>query len=348
MPIGSVADLVDTVRNGRLLEPAQLRELSALEASFPDPQALARELVRRGWLTPYQVNALFQGRGRELLLGSYVLLEKLGEGGMGQVFKARNWKLGQAVALKLIRKERLTNADAVRRFHREIRAVAQLSHPNVVRAYDADEIGGTHLLVMEYAEGTDLARLVKQRGPLPVAEACEYVRQAALGLQHVYERGLVHRDIKPSNLLLSRQGTVKILDLGLALLTGGEEDRGASAALTGEGMLMGTADYMAPEQAQESHAVDVRADLYSLGCTLYFLLAGRAPFPTGTVLQKLTRHQSEEPTPLEQLRPDVPPGLAAVVRKALAKRPGDRFQTPRRVGRRPGRTPGGRRGRVRP
>jgi tRNA A-37 threonylcarbamoyl transferase component Bud32 len=328
MPIGTFTDLVDALRSGRLLEPAQLQELPSLRASFPDPRALARELVRRGWLTPYQVNALFQGRGQELLLGSYVLLDKLGEGGMGQVFKAHNWKLGQVVALKLIRKERLTSADAVRRFHREIRAAAQLNHPNVVHAYDADEIGGTHLLVMEYAEGTDFARMVRERGPLPVAEACEYVRQAALGLQHVYERGLVHRDIKPSNLLVSRQGTVKILDLGLALLTGSEEDRGASAALTREGMLMGTADYMAPEQAQESHAVDVRADLYSLGCTLYFLLAGRPPFPTGTPIQKLTKHQVEEPAPLEQLRPDVPPGLAAVVRKALAKRPGDRYQTP--------------------
>jgi tRNA A-37 threonylcarbamoyl transferase component Bud32 len=328
MPIGSLADLVATLRKGRLLEPAQLRELPPLQTSSPDPQALARELVRRGWLTPYQVNALFQGRGHELLLGSYVLLDKLGEGGMGQVFKARNWKLGQVVALKLIRKERLTSADAVRRFHREIRAAAQLDHPNVVRAYDADEIGGTHLLVMEYAEGTDLARAVRGRGPLPVAEACEYVRQAALGLQHVHERGLVHRDIKPSNLLVSGQGAVKVLDLGLALLTASEEDRGESAALTREGALMGTADYMAPEQAQESHAVDIRADLYSLGCTLYFLLAGRPPFPTGTFLQKLNKHQFEEPAPLEHLRPDLPPGLAAVIRKALAKRPGDRYQTP--------------------
>ena len=199
---------------------------TVFEASFPAPRALAGELIRRGWLTPYQVNQLLQGRGRDLLLGSYVLLERLGEGGMGQVFKARNWKLGRVVALKLIRKERLDNPDAVRRFQREIRAAAQLDHPNIVRAFDADEVDGTHLLVMEYVEGTDLAKLVKKDGPLPVDKACDYCRQAALGLQHAYERGLVHRDIKPHNLLLTPGGVVKILDMGLARLDRRRRRRG--------------------------------------------------------------------------------------------------------------------------
>ena len=202
MPVDTAAGLTDALRRHRLLGQPNSTNWTA-SRRLSRRRRLAGELIRRGWLTPYQVNQLLQGRGRELLLGSYVLLERLGEGGMGQVFKARNWKLGQVVALKLIRKERIDDPDAVRRFQREIRAAAQLDHPNIVLAFDADEVGGTHLLVMEYVEGTDLAKLVKQDGPLPVDKACDYIRQAALGLQHAHERGLVHRDIKPHNLLLT-------------------------------------------------------------------------------------------------------------------------------------------------
>jgi serine/threonine protein kinase len=298
-----------------------------LQAGFPDPRALARELLRREWLTAFQANRLLQGRGQELLLGSYVLLEQVGSGGMGEVFKARNRKLGRVAALKVIRRERLADDAAVRRFHREIRAAAQLTHPNIVLAYDADQVGGTHFFVMEFVEGQELGRLIKQRGPLPVATACDCVRQAALGLQHAHERGLVHRDIKPHNLLLTRHGVVKVLDLGLARLNATAEGE-ASTTVTHEGMVMGTPDYMAPEQAEESHAVDIRADLYSLGCTLYYLLSGQVPFPGGSLLQKLRRHQSEEPMPIEYLRPDVPAAVAAVVRTLMAKRPEDRYQTP--------------------
>jgi eukaryotic-like serine/threonine-protein kinase len=259
-----------------------------------------------------------------------VLLGPLGEGGMGQVFKARNWKRGGVVALKLIRKERLDNPDAVRRFEREVRAAAALSHPNIVRAHDADRVVGTHLLVMEYVEGaSDLSQLVKKDGPLPVPQACEYVRQAALGLQHAYERGLVHRDIKPANLLLTADGSlVKVLDMGLARLDrpAHEEDKGST--MTQEGALLGTPDYIAPEQALESHTVDIRADLYSLGCTFYYLLTARVPFPGGTLLQKLNRHQNQEAPAVEALRPEVAPGVAAVVRRLMAKKPEDRYQTP--------------------
>jgi WD40 repeat protein/serine/threonine protein kinase len=327
MRIDSLTDLTEALRQGRLLEPTQLHDLSEVQSQFPEPKALARELVRRGWLTPFQVNALFQGRGGELLLGSYVLLDKLGEGGMGAVYKARNRKLGRTVALKVIRPERLGSEDAVRRFQREIRAAAQLSHPNVVAAYDADEVNGTLLFAMEHVEGTDLARLVKQQGPLPVPEACDYVRQAALGLQHAFERGLVHRDVKPHNLLVTRQGVVKVLDLGLALLgpSGGGEE---SSTMTQEGAVMGTPDYMAPEQTLDSHRVDIRADLYSLGCTLYHLLAGRPPFAGGTLGEKIAKHQMQEPVPVEERRPEVPPPVAATVRRLMAKRPGDRYQTP--------------------
>ncbi len=329
MATATMATLVDALRRYRLLEAVHLEELQTLPSRFSDPKSLTAELIRRGWLTPYQANQLFQGKGPDLLLGSYVLLERLGEGGMGEIFKARNWKLGRVVALKVIRRERLDNPDTVRRFEREVRAAAALDHPNIVRAFDADRIGGTHLLVMEYVAGaTDLAHLVRQKGPLAVPQACDYVRQAALGLQHAHERGLVHRDVKPSNLLLTADGTVvKVLDMGLARLNQSAADD-KSSTVTLEGTVMGTPDYMAPEQARESHAVDIRADLYSLGCTLYYLLTGRVPFPGGSFFQKVNRHQFEEPEPVERLRPEVPAEVAAVVRKLMAKRPEERYQTP--------------------
>jgi tRNA A-37 threonylcarbamoyl transferase component Bud32 len=311
-PVDSVAALGQALRDSRLLEPAQLQELTALQARYVEPRGLARELLQRDWLTAYQVNQLFQGRGHELTLGPYVLLERLGAGGMGQVFKARHVLMRRLVALKVIRKDHLADPEIVSRFHREIRAVAQLAHPNIVLAHDAGQVGDTHFLVMEYVEGTDLARLVKKHGPLPVARACAYVRQAALGLQHAHERGLVHRDIKPANLLLATapgEAVVKVLDLGLARLShGGEQTVGE---LTQEGAVMGTPDFIAPEQAEESRGVDIRADVYSLGCTLYYLLTGRVPFPGGTLLQKLRRHQNEQPAPVTTLRPEVPAQVAA-------------------------------------
>jgi serine/threonine-protein kinase len=331
MPLHAVADLVQAIQRSRLLEPNQLQELQRdLQGRFPEPKALARELLQRGWLTPYQINQLFLGRGPELLLGSYLLLERLGEGGMGVVFKARNWKLGRVVALKIIRKERLTRPDTVRRFHREIRAAAQLSHPNVVHAYDADEVAGTHFFAMEYAEGIDLARLVKQSGPLPVEKACDYIQQAALVLQHAHESKLIHRDIKPSNLVLTKGDVVKILDMGLARLQHDAGDE-TSSILTQEGAVMGTPDYIAPEQALHAHLADIRADIYSLGCSFYFLLTGLPPFPTGTLMQKLLRHRMDEPEPVEKLRPEVPVGVAAIVRRMMAKTPEERYQTPGEV-----------------
>jgi formylglycine-generating enzyme required for sulfatase activity/tRNA A-37 threonylcarbamoyl transferase component Bud32 len=334
MSTASTASLVDTLRQHRLLDPKQLEELTSLQARFPDPKALAKELIQRGWLSPYQANQLLNGKGQELVLGQYILLERLGEGGMGQVFKARHRMLGRISAIKLIRKERLESPDAVRRFQREVRSAAALSHPNIVRAYDADEIAGTHLMVMEYIEGAiDLAKLVKKNGPLPVQQACEYIRQAALGLQHAHEKGMVHRDIKPANLILTDRGkTVKILDMGLARLDHpGADDDDKSSTMTQEGTVMGTPDYIAPEQALDTHTVDIRADLYSLGCAFYYLLTGRVPFPGGTLIQKINKHQFEEPMPIEKVRPEVPPEVAKVVRKLMAKKPVDRYQTPAEV-----------------
>src|SRR5215471_1699931 len=328
--------LLDKLRDSGLLAPAQLQELDLLpEARDPDPRALGLQLLKRGWLTRFQINAIVQGRGKDLTLGPYVVLDSLGEGAMGQVFKARHERMGRVIALKVIRKDKLTSPSSVQRFYQEVRAAAQLSHPNIVLAYDAGSLGATHYLAMEYVDGIDLARKVKESGPLAIAVACDFIRQAAQGLQHAHERGLVHRDIKPSNLLLSRAnpngsqpagaGTIKILDMGLARMQGmGEKQLG----VTQVGAVIGTPDYLAPEQAVDARAADIRSDLYSLGCTFYFLLTGQPPFQAESLTELLLKHQMEQPTPVEQRRPDVPPGIAAIVKKLMAKRPEERFQTP--------------------
>ncbi len=336
MPIASVAALLQMLDQYGLVTPAERSQIVQLARTGPqDPRAFARELVQRGWLTPYQINQLFQDNGSSLQLGSYTLIERLGSGGMGSVFKARHQKLGRVVALKVIHRDKLSSRTAVKRFRREIQVVAHLDHPNIVHAYDADEVNGAYLLAMEYLEGTDLGKLVKERGPLPVRDACDYVRQAALALQHAHEKGLVHRDVKPGNLMLQTggssdgsAGTVKLLDLGLALLQQPLLDVGTSGPLTVAGKVVGTVDFLAPEQARDASSVDIRADLYGLGCTFYYLLTGRAPFEGGTATNKLLKHALEEPEPVERRRPDVPRPVAAVVRRLMAKDPEDRYQTP--------------------
>jgi serine/threonine protein kinase len=262
-------------------------------------------------------------------VAGYEILGELGRGGMGVVYQARHQRLDRIVALKVIRPERLAHSDAVSRFQREARMASRLVHPNLVTVYDADEVDGLHFLAMEYVEGTDLARLVRDQGPLPIALACDYIRQAAQGLQHAHECGLVHRDVKPANLLVTaREGRVKVLDLGLALLREPEGNHPTTGELTSTGILMGTPDFIAPEQVRDFHRVDVRADLYSLGCSFYYLLAGRVPFPGGTLIEKLDKHRFDSPQPVEQLRPEVPAALAEVVRRLMAKRPEDRYQLP--------------------
>lgn len=293
-----------------------------------DAQSVAKELVQRGWMTVYQVKQVWKGYGNELVLGQYLLLDKLGEGGMGEVFKARHRRMERDVALKVIRKERLASPEAVRRFQREIQATAQLVHPNIVMAYDADQVRDRHFFAMEYVEGCTLSELVRQRGPLPVREACDYIRQAATGLQHAHDLGMVHRDIKPSNLLLAAKGgIVKILDMGLARLQEGPDGEMVSR-ITQEGHILGTPDFLAPEQARNPRTADIRADIYALGCSLFYLLTAQVPFPGGTTTEKLLRHWREPPPDLRTLRPDLPPGLPEIVSRTLAKRPEDRYQTP--------------------
>jgi WD40 repeat protein/serine/threonine protein kinase len=315
-----------------LLGADQLKELKRLpEAADPDPRALGKVLLKKNWLTRYQINEVALGRGKGLKIGPYIVMERLGEGGMGQVFKAKHQHMGRVVALKLMRKEKLQSADTVRRFYQEVQAAGALIHPNIVLAFDAGQAGSTHFFSMEFVDGPDLARLVKERGPLPVMQACEYIRQAAVGLQHAHERGLVHRDIKPSNLLVTAEGAnpvVKILDLGLARLG---DSFAQESHLTKMGQVLGTPDFLAPEQALDARSVDIRADIYSLGCSLYYLLTGQAPFRAEALAQLLLKHQMEKPPSVRALRPEVPEGLEILLQRMMAKKPEHRPSTPAEV-----------------
>ncbi len=359
MSLATVGSLVDAIQQHRLLEPGQLEQLPAMQAGLSDPRALAKLLMERNWLTPFQLNQVLGGRGQDLLLGSYVLMQRLGEGGTGQVFKARHQRMRRVVALKVIRRELLSEEEVVARFYLEIRVASQVAHPHVVHAYDAGPVGNTHFLAMEYVRGIDLGQLVKESGPLPVQQAGDYIRQAAVGLQHIAEQGMIHRDIKPSNLLVTPDprpqsgaapgskaadtegestqaidptaypwGLIKILDLGLARF-----EKPLHGEFTGTftpvgGVMMGTPDYMAPEQALDFHETDIRSDIYSLGCTFYFLLTGQPPFPGGTLAQKLLWHQQFPPPAVEQFRSDVPPRVRAVLMRMMAKNADARYQTP--------------------
>jgi WD40 repeat protein len=269
-------------------------------------------------------------------IAGYEILAEVGRGGMGVVYRATDLARNREVALKVILKERLANPEALRRFRREAQAAARLSHPNIVAVYDYDEDGDTHYLAMEFVPGVTLQKLVEQSGPPAVAHACDFVRQIALGLQHAAEQSLVHRDIKPSNVMAVMPGPrlpprplVKLLDMGVARIYQGRDYPDDSVTtLTRDGVVIGTPDYVAPEQLEDPHGADIRADLYSLGCTFYFLLTGQVPFPGGTLLQKLDRQRWEHPHAVDQLRPEIPAAVAAVVRRLMAKHPDDRYRTP--------------------
>ncbi|HEY4260194.1 MAG TPA: protein kinase [Schlesneria sp.] len=261
-------------------------------------------------------------------VGPYLLLKKLGEGGMGAVYQTRHLKLGKIVALKVLAPHLLARPDAVMRFEREMLAVGLVQHPNIVQALDAGAFDGVHYLSMEYVDGQDLQQIVKKSGPLSIGDACKAIWEAALGLAAAHRQGVVHRDIKPSNLMLTNSGLTKILDMGLAKLT--DEAAQIAGDLTSTGQLLGTADYMAPEQWDEAHAVDGRTDQYSLGCTLFFLLSGRAPFATAelsTVARKMSAHLHSVPPDLIAIREEVPEGLNQIYRQLMSKEPGDRFRT---------------------
>ncbi|MEX0712859.1 MAG: protein kinase, partial [Pirellulales bacterium] len=258
------------------------------------------------------------------------LLGHLGTGGMSSVFLAEHVLMRRRVAVKVLPQNRVHDTSYLARFHREARAVAALDHPNIVRAFDVDNEEDVHYLVMEYVDGRDLKQMVESDGPLDFATAAETIRQAADGLAHAHEAGLIHRDMKPANLLIDSKGTVKVLDLGLARFADEVE-----ASLTNEHdeKMLGTVDYLAPEQAVNSHMVDARADIYSLGCTLYFALTGLPPFPTGSLAQRVFMHQTQEPPSIYQKRPDAPAELVAIFRRMTAKSPDARYQSAAEVSR---------------
>ncbi len=333
------AALVPQAKNAPPFNEAECRQVIDVLAQSPPSAAASRETPGEG--TEYAT----VGQGAEsraaaqrqppppkkhadeppTQLREYRLLEKIGQGGMGAVYRATHTRLDKVVALKVLPAESMHDPGAVARFEREMKAVGRLDHPNIVRATDAGEVDGVHFLVMEYVEGANLSDLVNAYGPLPVADACELVRQAAVGLDNAHANGLVHRDIKPSNLFLTPAGTLKVLDLGLALL---QESQSPGPDRTERGMLLGTFDYLAPEQGDDAHGVDGRADLYSLGCTLYHLLTGHPPFHGSACLtpaQKLKAHALAPVPPVREKRPDVPEALAAVLTRLLAKDPAARF-----------------------
>ncbi len=283
---------------------------------------LARQAITAGRITLWQAQQLIAGRSSGYKIDKYTLLDLLGRGGMGRVYLARDARLNRLVALKILSQERMNNPRAIARFEREAKVGAQLQHENLVRIYDEGESGGIRYLVMEYIEGKNVGQLIAEQGSIPWPTAARLARQVALGLDHARLKELIHRDVNPCNILVNRDGTAKLTDLGLAI------DLNDTDNVTRDGATVGTFDYVSPEQARHSRSVDTRADIYSLGCSLFHMVAGRVPFPVASLPEKLYAHQLHEPEPLNELVPGVPEGLAEVVRKMLRKRPEERYQTP--------------------
>ncbi len=319
------SDLLPIIRNSGVLTEKQFLDVRSkvIAGEYPnDPKALAQRLVRDQLLTEYQTKRFLSGKSHGLLVGKYVILDRLGSGSMGRVYKAHHQLMGRVVALKIIAPEIVTNERVVARFQREMRLVGRLDHPNVVRAYDADQSNGVLYIVMEYVTGRSLGQKLKD-GPIAPVDAVGYAAQAALGLAHAHEQGIVHRDVKPSNLLLNDDKLVKVLDLGLGVLMDGDSH---ATFATADGVAVGTVDYMSPEQAC-GREVDGRSDLFSLGCSLYHLITGRQAYPGTSPIERLGSRINNRPFPITELRPDLPSTLVAVLDKLLANKPQDRYQT---------------------
>lgn len=312
-----------TVICADLIAPTQLARAEAtIPADAETPADAARALVAAGLLTQFQADQLVAGRTDGFHLGAYIVLEQLGRGTRGRVYRAKHRTMNRPVAIKVLSSEFTRSSTAQDAFQREARAAGQLNHPNVVTTYDANEHAGRLYLVLELVDGPNLETLVRERGPLPVVEVCQLVRQIAAGLDHAHSKGMIHHEIKPANLLVTRPSTavpesvVKIADFGIAKL----QPAHGTTLLPGVGLPV-SADYLSPEQAHSPRTSDPRADLYSLGAVMYFLLTGQPPFPDGAPDQKLRRHLREQPAQIERLRPDVPPAVAALLHQLLAKQP---------------------------
>ena len=284
---------------------------------------LIDSLIQAGLITQWQSEKLLRGRHKGFFLGKYKLLGHLGTGGMSTVYLAQQSLTRQQRAIKVLPRKRLNERSYLSRFYREARSIAALNHPNIIRIFDVNQQDDTHYMVMEYVEGCDLYDQVTDNGPVSFEFARDCVIQAAQGLSHAHEKKLIHRDIKPANLFRTHSGTVKVLDLGLALLKSDDDENGLSNQYNES--TMGTADYLAPEQAINSHEVDHRADIYSLGCTLYFLLTGQPPFNEGTLAQRIAKHQTVTPADVRTLRTDCPRNLNDICMRMMQKNPNNRF-----------------------
>jgi serine/threonine protein kinase len=330
----TVAELLDLIQKSGVVEAPRLaayaEQLRGTNALPAEPNKLAELLIRDGLLTYFQSEQILQGKWKRFTIGKYKVLERLGSGGMGQVYLCEHIRMRSKVAVKILPTAKAKDPSSLGRFQREAKAAGSLDHPNLVRAFDIDtqESGSDllHYLVMEYVDGASLQEIVKRSGPLDPLRACHYIYHTAQGLQYAYEIAeLVHRDVKPGNIMVDRQGGVKLLDMGLARFFNDADD---NLTRKYEENVLGTADYLSPEQVNDSHEVDIRADIYSLGATFYFLLTGKPPFPDGTVAQKLIWHQTRQPKPARLLRPDVPEGVAAILERMMMKDPAARYQTP--------------------
>ena len=325
MPV-ALETFLSQLSDSGILSDQKLRAAAHKKSGHQDGESLAREMIKSGHLTKYQAEQILGGKGKNLCMGQYVLLEKLGAGGMGQVYKAYHQAMERVVAIKVILAKGKIDEESVRRFEREVKAAAKLSHPNIITVYDAGNANGRHFMVMELVKGKDLNVIVQQRGGLGVSETINYIKQVARGLAFAHENGVIHRDIKPANLLLDIKGNVKILDMGLAKINNKENEETVSM-LTGTTAIMGTVDFMSPEQGTSSRDVDGRSDIYSLGATLYYLLTKKVMYEGDTAFAKVIAH-SESPIPsLKVIRPDVPDNLDLIYTKMVAKKVEDRYQS---------------------
>ena len=328
MAVSTVGEYLSALEKSKLLGSEQLVEAQRLAGESSDASTLAKALARENLVSRWQASILLDlGKRAQLRLGKYKLIQRLGKGGMGTVFLAEHVTMNRRVALKIVPRSIAENRASLDRFFSEARAIAALDHPNIVQAYSVDNEMDRYFIVMEFVDGQDLQRMVELNGPMDFEHAADYIRQTAEGLAHAHVHNLVHCDIKPSNLLVNHQGVIKILDLGLARLNRSDEPRGAAA---GE-PAFGTVDYMAPEQGLGTTNFDHRADIYSLGCTLYFLLTGHPPFPEGTLAQRIVKHQTQEPRDILLERPDTPPKLVDICKRMMAKEPENRYQSIREV-----------------